>query len=529
MKNINTRQSRQLIAFYSYFRIIIATTLICITIYSSHLKVTSFLATQLVFIILSVSYISICIFQLFTSRAKQHRFLAIHLSLAILFDEAFILSLIFLSGGTSTGIGIFLITPISIAAIFFTGNSATFFAAIAAIGILTNHIYLIFTDTIKDQDEIQIGVLGITFFIVSIGVQYLSRYIRTAQQEAIDSELKAELLTELNQHIVQRIRTGIIIFDDENQLILNNKAAQVFLQNNHPDARVLALLDEWKTTGENNHALSPEHSPAEMQINFSALNERGHIITFIDDISDITQQALQMKLASLGRLSASIAHEIRNPLNAISHSVQLLEESPDLSDKADIRLLNIAGTHIKRIDEIVRNILGMSRQQQYQPERLELIGFVDTIKEEYLNNHQYPHISFEIDTAESEIMAPFDSSQLQQILSNLIDNGLRYSFQHTAQYSIRLELSYDDNKAVLNIYDNGVGVPEENQGKLFEPFFTSESTGTGLGLYLSRELCTLNQSQLSYNHCEGINPHFQIRFAHADRDILVKTSNSITE
>ena len=166
----------------------------------------------------------------------------------------------------------------------------------------------------------------------------------------------------------------------------------------------------------------------------------------------------------------------------------------------------------------------MSRQGHFQPEKIELNALLQSLKDEYVNKPHYPDLVFEIDAEQTSINAPFDSSQLQQVLNNLIENGLRYSFKHSQAYWIKITLRYEQGKAILSLYDQGQGVSEDNQAKLFEPFFTSESSGTGLGLYLSRELCDLNQSQLSYVHQQGQQHHFQIRFAHADRDIVMKNS-----
>lgn len=532
MHAINTQQTKILISFYCYLRIILAIILISIAIIGRNLDYTEEHGS-LPFFILASTYLTATLLQFAQFYRHQYRYSTSRLLIAILIDEFFILGMMFLSGGVSTGIAILLVTPISIAAIFFTGNRATLFAATAAIGLLANHVYLIITEASKVRDEIQVGTLGITFFITSLGIQYLSRYIRQTEKKVIESQDLTDKIVELNKHIVQRIRTGVIIFDEKQEIILNNKAALRALSDINgkmiADDKIKKLLQIWLENGSNNHILHQGGELSDLQINFSALDDKGHIITFIDDISEMAQQALQMKLAALGRLSASIAHEIRNPLNAISHSVQLLEESTDIQTDLDIKLLSIAKNHIHRIDEIIHNILSMSHKREYFPERINLTEFANSIKKEYQDNPSYPDIDFQIVCKNADIQVPFDRSQLHQILSNIIDNGLRYSHRVTGNYWIKIYINNKDDKAFINIYDQGGGIPSASADKLFEPFFTSESTGTGLGLYLSREFCTLNQSQLNYIHNNGVDHHFQIRFAHADRDILLKTNNNAPE
>ncbi len=530
MQDIDIQNNRSLIVFYCYFRVILAIFLLAITFIDNGFNIPGqYDSTH--FTLISFLYLILSSVQSMTSYQRKFDVPDSWLLFAIGYDIFTTLALIYVSGGLATGFAILLITPICIAAIFFRGTLATGFAAVASIGLLCISIFYDVIIHEKISQIVPAGLFGMIFFAASLCVQYLSEKIRTAQFRATTFQNKAHLLAELNQHIVQRIRTGVVIFDEKNNPILFNQAAENLLSPLSKDIKkcepLIKLLTTWRNQPEKNHNLiKVKEKGADIKVNFSAM-DHDYVITFIEDMTEVSQQALQMKLASLGRLSASIAHEIRNPLNAISHSVQLLDESPAL-ESDDKYLLNIAQNHCKRINDIVSNIQSMSQRRGYKPEKLELNEFCAQLKTDYL--YSYRDIEFSIASNDQSLIAPFDPTQLRQILTNLIDNAMRYSFKKTQRRWIKIQLSSDKKSAaaILSIFDLGDGVPESNQEKLFEPFFTSESTGTGLGLYISRELCTLNQSQLNYRrndegHC------FYIKFAHANKNIVVQNNNKAME
>ncbi|MCY4044934.1 MAG: HAMP domain-containing sensor histidine kinase [Cellvibrionales bacterium] len=530
MDNIDSNNNRSLVVFYCYFRVILATLLFVIAVIDNSIGIPGeFDSTY--FASVSLLYLLLSSFQSVTSFQRKFDVPSSWLLFSIGYDILTTLVLIHISGGVINGFAILLITPICIAAIFFHGSLATGFAAIASLGLLGISVF--YDAIINDNNNhiVPAGMFGIIFFAASLCVQYLSEKIRSAQSKADSFQEKATIMAELNQHIVQRIRTGVIIFDKDNQAILYNKAAESLLtplsDSIHSCEALINLLNLWRKRPETNHNLiKVKENGTDIKVNFSSLDKQ-HVITFIEDMTEVSQQALQMKLASLGRLSASIAHEIRNPLNAISHSVQLLEESPSIEND-DKYLINIAQNHCKRINEIVSNIQSMSQRRGYKPEKIELISFCEQIKHDYLINRQ--GIDFLISSDEETLHAPFDPTQLRQILTNLIDNAIRYSFKKANKHWVNIQLRFNAQlqSATLAVYDLGDGVPPNAREKLFEPFFTSESTGTGLGLYISRELCTLNQSYLTYSAGEKSHA-FEIQFAHANRDIVVKNPPQETE
>ena len=278
-------------------------------------------------------------------------------------------------------------------------------------------------------------------------------------------------------------------------------------------------MEVWKD--ERKQACVIENQNGRYRCSFSNFDKVGYIIVFIDNLSEIAQHAQQLKLASLGRLTASIAHEIRNPLSTISFTNQLLCESEDIAE-TDKQLLQTSEINVSRINNIIRDILSVSRAETSEPEKIDVIEFLYALKREYKPLQDAARIEI-LTKGEPPFITPFGRHQLRQVLVNLIDNGLRYSLQSTGIASVHIHILKTDNQSIeLTVINQGESVSKENRSKLFEPFFTTEKNGTGLGLYLSKEICTLNQASLSY-HCpeEENGSHFTIRFSHPDRDIMV--------
>ena len=237
---------------------------------------------------------------------------------------------------------------------------------------------------------------------------------------------------------------------------------------------------------------------------------------FLEDTGEMQQQAQQLKLAALGRLSASIAHEIRNPLGAVSHAAQLLSESQNL-DQGDARLTDIIHSHCQRMNSVIENVLELSRRRPPTPVRLTLSDFLDEFRTGFIESVEDAIIEIDVEPRDTEVRV--DKSQLEQALTALVENGTRYSKEAGKDPYVRLEGGMDrrTERPFLNVIDRGPGVPADKLDKLFEPFFTTEASGTGLGLYISRELCEANQARLNYQPQPGGGSCFRISFAHPDR------------
>jgi len=226
----------------------------------------------------------------------------------------------------------------------------------------------------------------------------------------------------------------------------------------------------------------------------------------------VTQKAQQLKLASLGRMAASNAHEIRNPLSAISHAAQLLAESPHL-DEDDLRLCEIISSHTTRVDSIIQNVLQISRRKTSEPKVLDLLPWLEEYQAEF-KQHHYAEFKVSIPEGLKVLKITFDPSQLHQVLWNLCENVLNHAHKKTSA-PIEFKIGFKETgRGFLTVCDQGEGIPKEQESFLFEPFHTTSAKGTGLGLFIVKELCEANHSEIRYDRCEDGGACFEILFAH---------------
>jgi two-component system sensor histidine kinase PilS (NtrC family) len=401
-------------------------------------------------------------------------------------------------------------------------------AAVATIAVLYEEFYLSLTPPEYRNDYFQAGVLGALYFATSISIQVLSGRLRRTEITSMTRAAEVADLERVNRLIIQRMRTGIVVVDAEDRLRMINQSARALLGRadqegvERPLPAVLAeRLRAWRDdTRTRAGAFQASVNLPEIRANFSAVRpERpdGDVIVFLEDTTEIQQQAQQLKLAALGRLSASIAHEIRNPLSAIRHAAQLLGESKNL-DRGDARLTAIIDSHCQRMNGVIENVLELSRRRAPVPVRLRLKDWLaDFVAQFKQANMDEADIQIDVQPQDTEIRV--DPSQLAQALTNLAQNGVRYSLEHSGVAALRLEGGIDaaTDRPYLNVIDRGEGVAPDQERHLFEPFFTTDRAGTGLGLYITRELCEANQARVSYARHPTGGSCFRISFAHPDR------------
>ncbi|SDM07140.1 sensor histidine kinase [Pseudomonas indica] len=461
---------------------------------------------------------------LFAVLVRRPKHVAQIFSLALV-DVILLAALFYAAGGTSSGIGNLLIVAVAIANILLRGRVGLLIAAVASIAMVYLVFYLSISRPAVASQYLQAGALGALCFAAALFVQSITRRLQVTETLAEQRATDVANLEALNSLILQRMRTGILVLDNQHRVILANQGALNLLGHEKLTGRILdpycpdliQSLKQWLSnpTLRPSNVQAPKSGPM-LQPSFVAL-QRGaeqHTLVFLEDISQIAQQAQQLKLASLGRLTAGIAHEIRNPLGAISHAAQLLQESDSL-DEADRRLAQIIQDHSRRMNLVIENVLQLSRRRQSEPQLLDLKYWLHRFASEFRTSAR-PDQTLHILTEGSTIQTRMDPHQLTQILTNLVQNGLRYSAQLHSQGQVWLRLfrDADSDLPVLEILDDGPGVPEEQLQHLFEPFYTTESKGTGLGLYISRELCESNQARLDYKPREGGGSCFRITFAH---------------
>jgi two-component system sensor histidine kinase PilS (NtrC family) len=258
--------------------------------------------------------------------------------------------------------------------------------------------------------------------------------------------------------------------------------------------------------------------PSQAQVLPSFVNlpgERGlGALIFLNDNNVVARRAIELSVNSLAKLSGSIAHEIRNPLAALNHASQLLEESPQIS-LAEMRLIHIIQNHARRMNGIVENILQLSRREQSRPELVPLHTYLPEFAHEFQSSQISRALDFQTAVTADETYVLFDKSQLGQCLWKLLDNSVDHASRDGSTPKIRLALERDEDAGfcVITVADNGPGISSTQLNKIFEPFYTTRKEGSGLGLYIARQLCEANQAELTVDSEPGEGAFFHIRLA----------------
>jgi len=451
--------------------------------------------------------------------------------ISALTDIIMLTLLMHFSGGIQSGLGVLLVVTLATSSVILGGRKALGLAAIATLSILLEQFYISF-DYPKGNSYPFAGLLGTTYFASAILFMYVARRVRESEALATRRGIDLANLAQLTQHIIQRMQTGVMVLDQHGDIrLLNESAAQMLhVDEQHHNANIQKLAPElaeqWQAWVKNPEriaeAIQMQNNPIDISPRFSRIGDdpdAGAVI-FLQDMAAMAQQAQQLQLASLGRLSASIAHEIRNPLGAISHAGQLLAESENL-DNNDERLTQIISDHSKRLNTIVENVMSVSRRNPSQVELFNLKDYVEQFIQDYTIGQRVDSQLFEVDIKPANTMIRFDTGHLNQILVNLCQNALHHSKQveDLPRVIISGGRTEGESRPYLDIYDKGPGISEEVREQIFEPFFTTESTGTGLGLYLSRELAEGNQAHLNYIKDNDGKGCFRITFQDPRRQI----------
>jgi len=425
-----------------------------------------------------------------------------HVSVLLIVDFIALILLIYASGGVDSGLGYLLLISMAIGSIFIQGQINIGLAALAALLIMSMSVINSAYGSGSNQSIFSAGITGILLFVTAITFRLLTNRIQISEQVALEQAKNVASIQQLAERIIEHMRTGIVVLDKNLKIqLINGSATRLLGLEAHQQLDHISALHThlqlWPQANQTPEAMNLNAHQA-VKISFSALQDanKPSLMLFIEDTQQLNQEVQQLKLASLGRLTASIAHEIRNPLSAISHASQLLNETENL-DSGDARLLNIIHNHTQRINHIITNVLQMSRRQNAKPEVLDLKQWLVQFKEDYLR-HNNGEIT--LNCQYDQVQAKVDQSHLHQIVSNLVDNGMRYNQQTTQNLHVSI-IAYIDSATELpyiDIIDNGPGINEELAEQIFEPFFTTEVTGSGLGLYLCKELCHANQAKLSY-------------------------------
>lgn len=436
-------------------------------------------------------------------------------------DLVAVTTLVVSAGGVASGWVILYLLPLAGAALLLPPLQVFFICAIAVLAILIDAGLRALAAETGDSLLFQSGIFGAALFAVAALLRALSA--RLASQEQLARSRGRDLQNQLaiNRLVIAQMDEGVIVVDRTGRVRANNRAARRMLGlepaaqltgerlADIPAASELAVaFATWSEggrseglwsntivpTGEDGAAVAPE---SRLRARFArpAVQSIDEFVIFIEDVRDVEDRAQQLKLAAMGRLTASIAHEIRNPLAAISNAGQLLNE--DARDPVLKRLAIIVRENTQRLNRLVEDVLRVARREPPLGDEIDLAQFARDFLSEFERDRGLAQATITAQFAADQ-RVKFEQSHLRQVLYNLVDNALRYASGTPGSVCMIVEPAPEGDRPQLWVLDDGPGVPFEARTALFEPFFTTRNQGTGLGLYLAREFCVTNRAELAY-------------------------------
>jgi two-component system sensor histidine kinase PilS (NtrC family) len=420
-------------------------------------------------------------------------------------------------GGVASGLGLLLLVPVGSLAFLLPPRSALFLAAVTIIAVLVHTIWQQLTGRTDITAYATAGLLGIVLFTIAASASYLAVTMRQSEDLVRQKDVDLANMAELSQYIVQHLRESLLVVDGADRIRLINESAAEILGDQHAvpgelvgevSPRLLYSLTTWRHNERTNTTPSSfvaADGARLIQPHFAPLGGTapGPTLIFLEDTSLMAERVQQSKLAALGRLSASIAHEIRNPVGAMSHAGQLLAESPAIGAD-ERRLTDIIRKNSERVSTIINNVLQLSRRESTKPTRLNLGDWLEDFLREFSETMQVPLARIAVQEEALDLEVRFDPSHLHQVVWNLSDNAIKYGEARDGiSVEIKLGRLNPSGRPYLEVADRGPGIDAQSADRIFEPFFTGRKGGTGLGLFIARELCQLNRAVLLYEPRSG--------------------------
>jgi two-component system sensor histidine kinase PilS (NtrC family) len=523
--------SWRVLSVLNFFRILVASALIALFYLIARPRVLGG-ENSMLFLLVGFTYLLASIASIYTLSRRVPAF-TIQVIGQLLIDIVAITSLMHASGGIQSGLGNLLLVSVGAASLTVATRTAAMFAALAALVVLFEQSLSQLQGITSPSDYTATGLLGATLFVIALATQPLARRIRESEALAAQRGVDLENLAELNDYVIQNLRESIVVIDGQDRIRLMNESAAKLLSGgagavgrwlrelspelqahvvawrNDPSAAQAAALSF--TAHDGSTLITPHLAPLGRKRPAAAL-------VFLEDASLFAERVQQEKLAALGRLTASIAHEIRNPVGAMSHAGQLLGESATLGEQ-ERRLTAIIHKNAERISTIVENVLQLSRRDQTHPERLTLAAWLQEFMAEFRATHELTDGELIVTELEPNLEVQMDPSHLHQILWNLCDNSLKYAGEPQSGRLVELRSGRvsASGRPLLEVADRGPGIDEALRERIFEPFVTTTRGGTGLGLFIARQLCESNGASLRYEARPGGGSIFRIVFADPQR------------
>lgn len=437
-------------------------------------------------------------------------------------DIAVAMLAIWLLPYSASTIAVLLLFGVAAAAVLLPLRPALSMASLAALALILQTAWAVVDVDLDAGSVVQRLLFAAGYIAAALLAWTLAQSNRESHDLARQQGRQLETLSHLNELVIRRMRTGVLLVDGDGRIRLANEAALALLDADiDPQGVRLAdispelaqqLLAWRQSRNHQDQPLSLGQDRMEVLPRILPLQPGDEAaLIFLDDAEQVARRAETISLAAMGRFSASLAHEIRNPLAAIQYATQLLEESPDIGI-ADRRLLDIVRQQCLRTNAIIDSVLGMARRERASPQRLDLWQQAQRFLQEYtaIQPDLAPHLGL-ADPPPGGAMAMVDPQQLQQVLAILVNNAMVHGRQPDQPPRVHINMGSERGEAWLDVLDRGPGIPPARVARLFQPFNTTSEHGTGLGLYIARELCRANQGQLEYRPLPGGGSCFRIR------------------
>ncbi|TXF12070.1 PAS domain-containing protein [Pelomicrobium methylotrophicum] len=444
----------------------------------------------------------------------------VQLAFQVAADVVFITLMIHASGGMRSALGLLLLPTLAAAGLIGRGRLALFFASLASMAVLAETAYSVVADQRSSADFFPTGLLCVGYFATAWLAHTLARRVVESEELARQQEMRLASMAQINQLVIQDLHDGVLVLDENGRILQRNSQAERLLGlESHTEAPVsvnqlLPVLGErfrqWQENPETRFDLLRVSATNRLvRTRFVPIKggAQGGAVLFLEDMSRIQSQAQQLKLAALGRLTANIAHEIRNPLSAISHAAELLLEERGLNP-TQRRLLSIVRDNTQRLERMVKEVLQLNRRDRANVEVFKPEPFLRTFVEEFCHGQRVPQETFVVEVGTDRTVC-FDRGHLNQVLWNLCSNAWRYCRKAPGSIRLRVVNGVTPNQVCLDVIDDGPGIDPKLRAQLFEPFFTTAPTGTGLGLFIAREICDAKGATLDCLDSDG-GAHFRV-------------------
>ena len=435
----------------------------------------------------------------------QNRF-NLQLSLQVMADILVIGVFMYAGGGIGSGVGsgisTLMLVSLATASLVGRGRLVLFYAALATFATLGVQLYGVLFRNFETGTIVQAGLLSAGFFATAILARLLGQRMMVNEELARQRGISLENQARISQRVIERMQDGVLVVGAGGAIQRHNPVVGEMLGGVPSPGMLLAdycaplaaAMKAWQANPGLASVDLPPVAGQELRARFEqTASSAGEVLLFLEDLSRVKERAQQLKLAALGRLTASIAHEIRNPLAAIGHAGELLRE--ERRGAMQDRLLAILADNVARLDRIVSDIVDLGRRDRAQSEAIPLGEFCRQFVDGFVG---FRGIAPEVVRVEvdDELTLCFDRTHLHQILWNLLDNACRHGQQQVGSVRLRGHAGWAPGLVELHVSDDGPGVPEEQRVHIFEPFFTTHQAGTGLGLFIARELCEANGASL---------------------------------